>query len=146
MPTTALGLTSPLELLDELKRKVRALRRLQFQIVEIVGALESQGAAETLGYKYLIEVFNHTLRWDPKTSRRKLKQAQAVCPTVTPSGAPLEPVLPGIAAAIAGGELCEEHVEVLADEMAGLPAVAEEHVVSYARVYEPRAVKVFCKV
>src|SRR5687768_18617521 len=104
MPTTALGLTSPLELLDELKRKVRALQRLQFQIVEIVGALESQGAAETLGYKDLIEVFKHTLRWDPKTSRRKLKQAQALCSTVTPSGARLDPLLPGVAAAMAEGE------------------------------------------
>ncbi len=145
MPTTALGLTAPLELLDELKRKVRALRRLQFQIVEIVGALESQGAAEALGYKDLIEVFKHTLRWDPKTSRRKLKQAQALCPTLTPSGARLEPMLPGVAAAMAEGELSEEHVEVLAEAMAGLPAVAEEHVVAYARLYEPRSVKVFCK-
>jgi Domain of unknown function (DUF222)/HNH endonuclease len=141
----ALGLSSPLELLDELKRKVRALHRLQFQIMEIVGALDQQGAAETLGYKDLIEVFKHTLRWDPKVSRRKLKQAQALCPTVTPTGARVEPTLPGIAAAMADGALSEDHVDVLAEAMAELPAVAEEHVVEYALQHEPRSARAFCK-
>ncbi|MFS8105265.1 hypothetical protein LFM09_50090, partial [Lentzea alba] len=99
----ALGLSTPLELLTELQRKVRALHQIQFQIVEIVGALDQQGAAETLGYKDLIEVFKHTLRWDPKVSRRKLAQAKALCPTLTPTGSRVEPVLPGVAAAMATG-------------------------------------------
>ena len=141
----ALGLSSPLELLDELKRKVRALQQLQFQVLEIVGALQQQGAAETLGYKDLVEVFKHTLRWDPKTSRRRLKQAEALCPTVTPTGSLVEPVLPGVAAAMADGALSEDHVDVLAEAMAGLPAVAEEHVVEYALQHEPRSAKAFCK-
>ncbi|SFR22518.1 HNH endonuclease [Lentzea waywayandensis] len=142
---TALGLASPLELLDELKRKVRALQRLQFQVVEIIGALDQQGAAETLGYKDLIEVFKHTLRWDPKVSRRRIKQAQALCPTVTPTGSRIDPALPDVAAAMAEGELSEDHVEVLAEAMAALPAVAEAHVVEYARQHEPRSAKAFCK-
>jgi hypothetical protein len=37
-----LGLSSPLELLAELKRKVRALHQLQFQVLEIVGALQHE--------------------------------------------------------------------------------------------------------
>lgn len=141
----ALSLASPLELLDELKRKVRALQQLQFQVLQIVGALDQQGAAETLGYKDLIEVFKHTLRWDPKVSRRKLKQAQALCPRVTPSGSRIDPALPGVAAAMAEGELSEDHVDVLTEAMAALPAVAEEHVVEYARLHEPRSAKAFCK-
>jgi hypothetical protein len=141
----ALGLSSPLELLDELKRKVRALQRLQFQVLEIVGALEQQGAAETLGYKDLIEVFKHMLHWDPKMSRRKLKQAKALCPTLTPTGSRVDPALPGVAAAMADGELSEDHVDVLTEAMAELPAVAEEHVVEYARQHEPRSAKEFCK-
>ncbi|MFJ8963078.1 DUF222 domain-containing protein [Lentzea sp. NPDC102401] len=142
---TALGLASPLELLDELKRKVRALHQLQFQVLEIIGALDQQGAAETLGYKDLIEVFKHALRWDPKVSRRKIKQAQALCPTITPTGSQIAPALPGVAAAMAEGELSEDHVEVLAEAMAGLPSVAEEHVVGYALQHEPRSAKAFCK-
>ncbi|MFI6099647.1 DUF222 domain-containing protein [Lentzea sp. NPDC051213] len=145
MTTSALGLASPLELLDELKRKVRALQQLQHQVLTIVGALEQQGAAETLGYKDLVEVFKHVLRWDPKTTRRKLKQAQALCPTVTPTGSTIEPALPGVAAAMAAGELSEDHVDVLAEAMAGLPAAAETHVVEYARQHEPRSAKAFCK-
>jgi hypothetical protein len=141
----ALGLASPLELLDELKRKVRALQQLQFQIVEIVGALDQQGAAEALGYKDLVEVFKHALRWDPKVSRRKLTQAKALCPTVTPTGSRVEPALPGVAAAMADGALSEDHVDVLAEAMAALPAAAEEHVVEYALRHEPRSAKAFCK-
>ncbi|SDL31909.1 HNH endonuclease [Lentzea albidocapillata subsp. violacea] len=140
-----LALSSPLELLDELKRKVRALQRLQFQVLEIIGSLDQQGAAETLGYKDLVEVFKHTLRWDPKVSRRRIKQAQALCPTVTPTGSQIAPAMPGIAAAMAEGELSEDHVEVLAEAMAALPSVAEEHVVEYARQHEPRSAKAFCK-
>src|SRR5690349_11887953 len=142
---TALGLATPLELLDELKRKVRALHQLQFQVLEIIGALDQQGAAEALGYKDLIEVFKHALRWDPKVSRRKIKQAQALCPTITPTGSQIAPALPGVAAAMAEGELSEDHVEVLAEAMAGLPSVAEEHVVGYALEHEPRSAKAFCK-
>ncbi|PWK81076.1 uncharacterized protein DUF222, partial [Lentzea atacamensis] len=140
-----LGLATPLELLDELKRKVRALQQLQFQVVEIVGALQQQGAAETLGYKDLVEVFKHTLHWDPKVTRRKLKQAAALCPTMTPTGSLVEPVLPGVAAAMAEGALSEDHVDVLAEAMAELPAVAEEHIVRYALEHEPRSAKAFGK-
>ncbi|SDP06893.1 HNH endonuclease signature motif containing protein [Lentzea jiangxiensis] len=142
---TALGLASPLELLEELKRRVRALQRLQFQVVEVVGVLDQQGAAETLGYKDLVEVFKHVLHWDPKVSRRKLAQARALCPTVTPSGATVDPVLPLTAAAMAAGTLSEEHVEVVAEAMAELPAVAEVHLVQYAQHHEPRSAKAFCK-
>ena len=141
----ASGLATPLELLDELKRKVRALQQLQFQVLEIVGALQQQGAAQTLGYKDLVEVFKHVLHWDPKTSRRKLKQAQALCPTITPTGSQVEPTLPLVAAAMADGTLSEDHVEILAEAMAELPAVAEEHVVEYALRNEPRSAKAFCK-
>ncbi|MCR3749499.1 HNH endonuclease signature motif containing protein [Lentzea californiensis] len=141
----ALALSSPLELLDELKRKVRALQRLQFQVLEIIGSLDQQGAAEALGYKDLVEVFKHALRWDPKVSRRRIKQVQALCPTVTPTGSRIAPALPGVAAAMAEGELSEDHVEVLAEAMAALPSVAEEHVVEYARQHEPRSAKAFCK-
>ncbi|MCG8923447.1 HNH endonuclease signature motif containing protein [Lentzea sp. CC55] len=142
---TALGLASPLELLEELERKVRALRRLQFQVVEVVGALDRQGAAETLGYKDLVEVFKHVLRWDPKVSRRTIALARALCPTVTPNGATVDPVLPLAAAAMAAGTLSEEHVEVVAEAMAELPAVAEVHLVEYARQHEPRSTKAFCR-
>lgn len=142
---SALGLASPLELLDELKQKVRALHRLQFQVLEIVGALDQQGAAESLGYKDLVEVFKHTLHWDPKVSRRKLAQARALCPTVTPSGATVGPALPLAAAAMASGELSEDHVEVVAEAMAGLPDVLEVNVVEYARLHEPRSARSFCK-
>lgn len=142
---TSLGLSSPLELLAELRRKVRALQQLQFQIVAIVGALQQQGAAESLGYKDLVEVFKHVLHWDPKTTRRKLAQAQALCPTITPTGSRVEPVLPGVAAAMAEGALSEDHVDVLTEAMAGLPAAAEEHVVEYALQHEPRSAKAFCK-
>lgn len=143
MPT--LALSSPLELLDELKRKVLALQRLQFQVLEIIGALDQQGAAEALGYKDLVEVFKHTVRWDPRVSRRRITQARMLCPSVTPTGSPIGPALPGVAAAMAEGELSEDHVEVLAEAMAGLPAVAEEHVVGYALEHEPRSAKAFCK-
>ncbi|WP_394613463.1 DUF222 domain-containing protein [Lentzea sp. JNUCC 0626] len=142
---TALGLSTPLELLDELRRKVRALNQLQFQVLQLIGALDQQGAAEALGYKDLVEVFKHALRWDPKVSRRKVKQAQALCPSITPTGSPIAPALPGVAAAMAEGELSEDHVEVLAEAMAGLPSVAEEHVVGYALQHEPRSAKAFCK-
>ncbi|WP_439663656.1 DUF222 domain-containing protein [Lentzea sp. HUAS TT2] len=142
---TALALASPLELLDELKRKVRALQQLHFQVLEVIGALDQQGAAESLGYKDLVEVFKHMLRWDPRVSRRRIKQAQALCPTVTPTGSRIDPALPGVAAAMAEGELSEDHVEVLAEAMAALPSVAEEHVVEYARQHEPRSAKAFCK-
>ncbi|MFC3896189.1 DUF222 domain-containing protein [Lentzea rhizosphaerae] len=141
----ALELSSPLELLDELKRKVRALQRLQFQVLQIVGALDQQGAAVTLGYKDLVEVFKHALRWDPKVSRRKLAQAKALCPTTTPTGSRIEPALPVTAAAMADGALSEDHVDVVVAAMAELPAVVEDHVVEYALLHEPRSAKEFCK-
>src|SRR5689334_6076773 len=139
------GLSSPLELLDELKRKVRALQRLQFQVLEIVGALQQQGAAESLGYKDLVELFKHTLHWDAKTTRRKLKQAAALCPTITPTGSRVEPVLPAVAAAMADGALSEEHVDLLTAAMADLPATAEAPLVEYALQCEPGSAKEFCK-
>ncbi|SDG24363.1 HNH endonuclease [Lentzea fradiae] len=142
---TALSLASPLELLDELRRKVRALQRLQFQVLEIVGALDQRGAAEALGYKDLIELFKHTVRWDPRVSRRKLRQAKALCPSITPTGSLIAPELPAAAGAMAEGELSEDHVDVLIEAMADLPVVAEEHVVHYAREHEPRSARVFCR-
>lgn len=142
---TALALASPLELLAELRRKVRALHRLQFQVLELVGALDQRGAAEALGYKDLIEVFKHTVRWDPRVSRRKLRQARALCPSVTPTGSLIAPPLPAAASAMAEGELSEDHVDVLIEAMAALPVVAEEHVVLYSREHEPRSARVFCR-
>jgi len=142
---TAVGLASPFELLDELKRKVRTLQQLQFHVLEIVGALDQQGAAETLGYKDLVEVFKHVLHWDPKVSRRKLVQAKALCPTMTPTGSRAEPALPGVAAAMAEGALSDDHVDVLAEAMAELPAAVEANVVEYALQHEPRSTKAFCE-
>ncbi|WP_052685205.1 HNH endonuclease signature motif containing protein [Lentzea aerocolonigenes] len=142
---SALGLSSPLELLAELKRKVPALQQLQFEILEIVGALQQQGAAESLGYKDLIELFKHVVHWDPKMSRRKLKQAAALCPTITPTGSVVEPALPAVAAAMAEGALSEDHVDVLAKAMVTLPAKAEEPLVEYALQHEPHSAEEYCK-
>lgn len=142
---SALGLSAPLELLAEFKRKVRAQQRLQFEILEIIGALQQQGAAESLGYKDLIEVFKHVAHWDPKVSRRKLKQAEALCPTITPTGSLVEPALPAVAAAMAEGALSEDHVDVLAEALADLPARAEKPLVEYAVQHEPLSVKKYCE-
>jgi hypothetical protein len=79
---------------------------------------------------------------DTREAKRLLAQASALCSSVTPTGTPVEPLLPVVASAAAEGVLSPAHLDVLVDVMEDLPAGSEQTLVDVARDVDPAGVRV----
>ncbi|WP_086665675.1 HNH endonuclease signature motif containing protein [Lentzea kentuckyensis] len=133
------------ELLRGIVDDVAEKQVLENSILQKVAELDRRGAASELGYKNLVRVLRHAVRWDLTMARKWVANAELLASEITPTGSELAPELPVTASAAAEGALSIEHVAVVAEVMKALPAEAEDSVVSFAREHEPSAVREFGK-
>ena len=115
------GLTAPqvLAVLDRLERHRR--RQPAFEHA-LLTQLQSQASAKEMGAKSWRAVLSQRLGISGSDAGRRLADAADLGARRAVSGERLDPVLPATAAAQAHGEIGSEHVAVIRDFMAALPA------------------------
>ncbi len=119
MPVHALGAGQALDVLDRLESH---RRRQPAAENSLLVQLQSQVTPKDLGAKSWRAVLSQRLGISGPDAGRRLAEAAALGPRRGVTGAPLEPQLPGTAAAQARGEIGTEHVTVIRDFMEQLPA------------------------
>jgi hypothetical protein len=137
-----LPLLDDTELMAALCSQVVEERSVHARVVALVGELQQRGVEARSGYTSLVEFLKHSLRMDTREAKRLLAQASALCPSVTPTGTPVEPRLPLVASAAAEGVLSAAHLDVLVGVMDDLPAESERTLVDVAREVDPAGVRI----
>ena len=119
LPVEALSAGQALAVLDRLERHRRRAPAFEHALVN---HLQSQATAKEMGAKSWRAVLSTRLGISGADAGRRLAEAAALGARRAVTGAPLEPELPGTAAAQARGEIGAEHVGVIRDFMDHLPA------------------------
>ena len=118
LPVAMLG---PGDSLDVLERLETARRRQPALEHTLLAHLQSEVTAKDLGAKSWKAVLTQRIGISAADAGRRLAEADQLGPRRSVTGEPLEPVLPGTAAAQARGEIGAEHVAIIRDFMAQLP-------------------------
>jgi hypothetical protein len=139
---TGLPLLGDAELAAALRSEVEESWLAHARTVAFVGELQQRGVEARAGYASLAEFLKQVLRIDTREAKRLLAQASALCPSVSPTGTPVEPTLPLVAEAAAEGVLSPSHLDVLVGAMEDLPAKFEQELVDIARKVDPAGVRV----
>jgi len=139
---TSLPLLDDSGLMAALRSTVESARSAHAQVVFVVGEMQRRGIDAHAGYKSLAELVKHAVRMDPREAKKLLAQADALCSSVSPTGASVEPSLPLVAEAAADGVLSAAHLDVLVGAMADLPARCEQELLDVARLVDPSGVRV----
>ncbi len=119
LPVEGLSAPQVLAVLDRLERHRRRLPGFEHALVTHV---QVQAGPKELGAKSWRAVLSQRLGISGADAGRRLAEAADLGPRRTVSGQPLEPVLAATAAAQARGDIGAEHVAVIRDFMAHLPA------------------------
>ena len=119
LPVEALNAPQALAVLDRLERHRRRQPALEHALVAQV---QSQATPKDLGAKSWRSVLSQRLGISGSDARRRLAEAAELGPRRALTGEPMEPALPGTAAAQGRGEIGAEHVALIRDFMAALPA------------------------
>ena len=119
LPVQALGPRQTLEVLDRLETHRRRQPTVEHALVT---HLQSQSTPKEMGAKSWRAVLSARLGISGADAGRRLAEADQLGPRRAVTGAPVEPQLPGTAAAQARGEIGAEHVSVIRDFMAQLPS------------------------
>ncbi|MFM9033208.1 MAG: HNH endonuclease signature motif containing protein [Mycobacterium sp.] len=119
LPVQALGSVQTLDILDRLEVH---RRRQPATENALLAHLQSQSAPKDLGAKSWRAVLSQRLGISGSDAGRRLAESAQLGPRRGVTGEPLEPQLPGTAAAQARGEIGTEHVTVIRDFMEQLPA------------------------
>ena len=130
------------ELMAALCSKVAEVRSAHAHVVSLVGELQQRDVEARAGYAGVAEFLKHALRMDTREAKRLQAQASALCSSVTPTGTPVEPLLPLVASAAAEGVLSPAHLDALVGAMEDLPAESEQILVDVARQVDPAGVRV----
>jgi hypothetical protein len=139
---TGLPLLDDAELMAALRSQVVEARSAHARFVALVGELQQRGVEARAGYTGLVEYLKHSFRLDTREAKRLVAQASALCPSVTPTGTPVEPRLPLVASTAAEGVLSPAHLDVLVGALADLPAESEPILVDVAREVDPVGVRI----
>ncbi|MFD2420830.1 HNH endonuclease signature motif containing protein [Amycolatopsis pigmentata] len=136
--------------LDALRETEIRRRRLYRDELVLVAEIEARGIATSRGVHIetsalLRDMFNLS---SPE-AQRMVAHAEALCGTVTPTGARLDPRLPVVADALGDGMISPGHVEAIRKAVTGLPdtaspedrAIAEKILCEAAITSEPSHVK-----
>jgi hypothetical protein len=118
LPVRALGPGQTLDVLDRLETH---RRRQPAAENALLVHLQSQAIPKDLGAKSWRAVLSQRLGVSGFDAGRRLAEAAALGPRRAVTGEPLEPQLPGTAAAQARGEIGTEHVTVIRDFIEHLP-------------------------
>ena len=119
LPVHMLGPRQVLEVLNRLE-----VHRRRQPAVEnaLLAHVQTQCAAKAMGAKSWRAVLSQRLGISGSDAGRRLAEAAALGPRRAVTGEPLEPQLPGTAAAQAHGDIGIEHVTVIREFMEHLPA------------------------
>ncbi len=122
LPVRALGAAQTLDVLDRLE--VHRRRQPAAENALLVH-LQSQATPRDLGAKSWRAVLSQRLGISGSDAGRRLAESARLGPRHGVTGEPLEPQLPGTAAAQARGEIGTEHVAVIRDFIEQLPAAVD---------------------
>ena len=118
LPVAMLGPGQSLDVLERLE--IQRRRQPAFEHA-LLAHLQSEVSAKDVGAKSWRAVLSQRLGISAGDAGRRLAEAEQLGPRRSVTGEPLEPALPGTAAAVARGEIGGEHVHVIRDFMAQLP-------------------------
>lgn len=96
--------------------------QLPTQSQRLLARLHTATTPQAMGAKCWRDVLAIRWRISTREAKRRLEETAALGPRRTVTGAPLDPVLPATAAAGAHGVINGEHVQVIRDAMAAIPA------------------------
>jgi hypothetical protein len=122
LPVHGLGAAHVLEVLDRLETHRRRQPAAEYALL---AHLQSQTTAKEMGAKSWRAVLSQRLGISGAEAGRRIADAAQLGPRRAVTGEPLPPELPGTAAAQARGEIGSEHVTVIRDFMAQLPAAVD---------------------
>ena len=136
------------ELLDELREVEAERSRLYARELAVLSELDSRGVGQRLGHSDTAAIARDVLRINPAQARRRMREADSVNGSHSPTGQPLPPQLPQAGAALAEGAIGPEHVQVIGDCVAQFPhpadpddvATADEVLTDAARTHEPAVI------
>src|SRR4051812_6285612 len=137
---TGLALLDDAGLMNALRAGVERARAAHASVLAVLAEAQTRGLGARAGYRSLAELVKHVARVDTGEAKRWLTQASALFPSMTPTGAVVDPPLPLAAAALTQGVLSPAHLDVLVGALAALPAEAEQILVDVARSAEPAGV------
>ncbi len=113
---------SPQELVEVLARREALARQAPVIDHQIVARFVAEGHCEALAGCSLAKALGERLRISAAEARRRIDEAAVLGPRTTITGEPLDPVLPSLAAAQAGGQIGPEHIEIAVTAMGKIPA------------------------
>jgi hypothetical protein len=118
------GLTAS-ELLTVLERRERMAWRQPAVDHAVIARLAAECVPSELGAKSLTDVLARRLRISRAEARRRLGDAEDLGPRTALTGEPLEPMLPNVAQAQAGGTISPEHVRIIRRFFDQLPTAVD---------------------
>lgn len=96
-------------------------RQLHHARLKLLAHMNHQSVATELGYANTVALMIHALRISPKEAKTRLAHAEALFPSVTPTGSIIEPALPETASALAAGDIGSEAVDIIRKTLKDLP-------------------------
>jgi len=118
---TAWHYASDEELLAAVQDIEKWTRQLYGIGLAVTAELDTRGVANTRGATSTAVLLRQLLRIGAGQAQRRVKDARAVCPRVQITGEISEPQLPAAAAALAAGQLSEQHLQVVRQTVESLP-------------------------
>ena len=103
-------------------------RQIHHAQLELLAVMNGQAVATELGYANTVALLIHALQISPKEAKTRLAHAEALFPSITPTGSVIEPVLPRTAAALSSGDIGAEAVDVIRKTLRDLPDLEPEDV------------------
>ncbi|WP_051399931.1 HNH endonuclease signature motif containing protein [Haloechinothrix halophila] len=116
----ASGLTDA-ELIAALRKTEQQRHELYAEQLRLLTELTARNVAPEWGYADTAAIARDTLRLTPQEARRREKHARTLIMSFTPTGMPLDPELPNVAAAATEGVIGPEHIAAITDAVAKLP-------------------------
>jgi hypothetical protein len=148
---TAVGFTGfdTAELLELQSRREHLARISAGVDHRILAALQGRATAKEIGGKSWVDILTLRLGISQSAPKARVKDAEDLGPRHIVGGQTLEPVLPGCAAALAGGAINLGHIEVIREVLrkaqrytsAPQRAALEQHLVGLAAANPPETVK-----
>ncbi|HVK24905.1 MAG TPA: DUF222 domain-containing protein [Actinokineospora sp.] len=129
---------------------VERLRSGYVELLDLVGELDRAGIHRLAGYSSPAALVSALTRVGARDAKRLVAQAEAVCPTLTPTGHQTPPALPATRVALVDGAIGGDHVEVIARTIRELPtwvdaaarSAFEETLAEQARTADPVQLRV----
>ncbi len=125
------------------RKKKKAVRLLQVEVLDIVAAIHRGNVGKTLGHRNTLGMLQDLLRLSPTEASRRYKRALNLCPSQALTGETLAPTLSITSQAMRRGELADSQIDTIVGVVNRLPArvtikdreEAEASLVEHAKRY-----------